>query len=94
MNNKKDKVRETLKLIPSIDEILKKNKISDKNTPIDFIKYNLNEKLNEIRETLLKGNLIDNPKKYFEKNSIHPYQKLIASIIQESLKTDFPRLNI
>ena len=62
MNDKHNKVRETLKLIPSIDEILKKNKIFDKNTPIDFIKYNLNLKLNEIRETLLKGEIIDNPK--------------------------------
>jgi L-seryl-tRNA(Ser) seleniumtransferase len=82
MNNKKDKVRETLKLIPSIDEILKKNKISDKNTPIDFIKYNLNEKLNEIRETLLKGNLIDNPKKYIDDQIL----KVCNETFQKSLR--------
>tara|TARA_Y100001970_G_scaffold183162_1_gene222776 strand:- start:14976 stop:16373 length:1398 start_codon:yes stop_codon:yes gene_type:complete len=82
MNNKENKVRETLKLIPSIDEILKKHKISDKNTPIDFIKYNLNKKLNEIRETLLKGHIIDNPKKYINDQIV----KVCTKTFQKSLK--------
>ncbi len=82
MNDKHNKVRETLKLIPSIDEILKKNKIFDKNTPIDFIKYNLNLKLNEIRETLLKGEIIDNPKKYISDQ----IQKVCNKTFQKSLK--------
>ena len=62
--------------------ILKKNKISDKNTPIDFIKYNLNEKLNKIRETLLKGNLIDNPKKYIDDQIL----KVCNETFQKSLR--------
>ena len=82
MNDKHNKVRETLKLIPSIDEILKKNKIFDKNTPIDFIKYNLNLKLNEIRETLLKGEIIDNPKKFISDQ----IQKVCNKTFQKSLK--------
>ena len=82
MNDKHNKVRETLKLIPSIDEILKKNKIFDKNTPIDYIKYNLNLKLNEIRETLLKGEIIDNPKKFISDQ----IQKVCNKTFQKSLK--------
>lgn len=82
MNDKHNKVRETLKLIPSIDEILKKNKIFDKNTPIDFIKYNLNLKLNEIRETLLKGEIIDNPKKFISDQ----IKKVCNKTFQKSLK--------
>ena len=66
MNDKKNKVREALKLIPSIDEILNKNKISTKNTPVDFIKYNLNNRLNEIRKNFLDGNFLDNPKIYID----------------------------
>jgi L-seryl-tRNA(Ser) seleniumtransferase len=66
MNDKKNKVREALKLIPSIDEILNKNKISTKNTPVDFIKYNLNNRLNKIRKNFLDGNFLDNPKIYID----------------------------
>ncbi len=82
MNDKHNKVRETLKLIPSIDEIIKKNKIFDKNTPIDFLKYNLNLKLNEIRKTLLKGGVIGNPKKYINDQ----IQDVCKKTFQKSLK--------
>ena len=64
MNNKQNKVREALKLIPSIDEILKEHKISGRNTPLDFIKHNLNNKLNEIRKDFQSGKIDKNPKKY------------------------------
>ena len=64
MNNKQNKVREALKLIPSIDEILKEHKISGRNTPLDFIKNNLNNKLNEIRKDFQSGKIDKNPKKY------------------------------
>jgi len=82
MNNEKNKVREALKLIPSIDEILKKNKISNKNTPLDFIKYKINNKLNEIRNFFQKGMFIDNPKEYI-KNQI---QDVCHETCQKSLK--------
>ena len=36
--------------------------------------------------------LINNPKQYFIKNSIHPYQKLIASVIQKSTTEDYSNL--
>jgi len=82
MNNKNNKVREALKLIPSIDEILKKNKFSNQNTPLDFIKHNINNKLNEIREFFQKGMFIDNPKEYIE-NQI---QDICYKTSQKSLK--------
>ena len=82
MNNKNNKVREALKLIPSIDEILKKNKTSNKNTPLDFIKYNINNKLNEIRNFFQKGMFVDNPKEYI-KNQI---QEVCYETCQKSLK--------
>ena len=36
--------------------------------------------------------LVDNPKQYFQKDSVHPYQKLIASIIKESTTSDYSEL--
>ena len=33
--------------------------------------------------------IIDNPSQYFRKSSIHPYQKLIASLIKSSISYDF-----
>ena len=36
--------------------------------------------------------LIDNPKKYFTKHPSHPYKKLIASIIEQSIKSDYSNL--
>ncbi len=36
--------------------------------------------------------LIDSPKQYFRKNSNHPYQRFIASLIQESTSQDYSHL--
>ena len=36
--------------------------------------------------------LVDNPNQYFSKDSSHPYQKLIASLIQESTASDYSNL--
>ncbi len=51
--------------------------------PAKEINYNLFDikKESELSEDLV---LVDNPKQYFSKDSGHPYQKLIASLIQES----------
>ena len=40
MSIKNNKVREALKLIPSIDEILKKQKNSSDNVPQEYLKFN------------------------------------------------------
>tara|TARA_Y100001968_G_scaffold144826_1_gene132261 strand:- start:52 stop:1533 length:1482 start_codon:yes stop_codon:yes gene_type:complete len=59
--------------------------------PVKDINYNLFEikKESELSEDFL---LIDNPKQYFSKDSGHPYQKLIASLIKESTTPDFSNL--
>ena len=36
--------------------------------------------------------LIDNPRQYFGKNSSHPFQKSLASIIQKSITTDYSNI--
>ena len=83
MNNIDKKAREALKLIPSVDEILKKNKISELSIPIDFLKFNINNRLNEIRINFKKGLFINNPDKYIE-NQI---QDLYNQISNRSLKS-------
>ena len=45
---------------------------------------NIGKNLNSFDNSIL----IDNPKKYFEENYLHSYQKSILSIIQETLKDD------
>ena len=82
MNNKQNKVREALKLIPSIDEILKEHKISGRYTPLDFIKNNLNNKLNEIRKDFQSGKIDKNPKKYIN----HQITQVCNKSCQNSLK--------
>tara|TARA_Y100001968_G_scaffold282667_1_gene280780 strand:- start:370 stop:1155 length:786 start_codon:yes stop_codon:yes gene_type:complete len=56
---------------------------------IDEFSYGL---MNLEKESNLFNNsiLIDNPEKYFKKGSIHPYQKLIASLIKET--EDYPHI--
>ena len=67
MNNIDKKVREALKLIPSVDEILKKNKISEsQNTPLVFLKYSITNCLNKIRNNFKNHLFIDNPKRYID----------------------------
>ena len=36
--------------------------------------------------------LVDNPMQYFSKDSNHPYQKLVASLIQELITSDYSKL--
>ncbi len=59
--------------------------------PVKDINYNLMDitKESELSENFI---LVDNPKQYFKKNSSHPYQKLVASLIQESTTLDSSNL--
>jgi len=59
--------------------------------PVKDINYNLIDikKESELPENYI---LVDNPKQYFQKDSVHPYQKLIASIIKESTTSDYSEL--
>ncbi len=59
--------------------------------PVKDINYNL---IDIKKESKLPGDyiLVDNPKQYFQKDSVHPYQKLIASIIKESTTSDYSEL--
>jgi len=59
--------------------------------PIKDINYNILDRENgsELSEDLI---LVDNPNQYFSKDSIHPYQKLIASLIKESTTSDYSNL--
>ena len=59
--------------------------------PVKDINYNLIDikKEYEMSNDLI---LVDNPKQYFNKDSRHPYQKLIASLIQESTTSDYSNL--
>ena len=79
-------------LISSIN--LDKNKLIfegiiyyDKKIPVNNINNNLIDKKEEypLAEDFI---FIDNPKKYFSNIYIHPYQKLISSIITESTTSD------
>jgi len=59
--------------------------------PVKDINYNFNDikKESEFSEDLI---LVDNPNQYFRKDSIHPYQKLIASLIKKSTTSDYSNL--
>ena len=59
--------------------------------PVKNINYNLIDiqKDSEFPEDFI---LVDNPKQYFSKDSSHPYQNLIKSIIQESTKSNDSKL--
>ena len=59
--------------------------------PVKNINYNLTDikKESELSKDFL---IVDNPKQYFSKDSSHPYQKLIASLIQESSTSDYSNL--
>ncbi len=59
--------------------------------PVKNINYNL---IDINKESILFEDfiLVDNPNQYFRKDSKHPYQKLIASLIQESTTSDYSNL--
>ena len=58
--------REVLKKIPSIDEILKRFSNSSNSIPIDFLKFNINKELQDIRSEFKKGLNINNPQTYID----------------------------
>ncbi len=59
--------------------------------PVKDINYNLIDiiKESELYEDFI---LVDNPMQYFRKDSDHPYQNLIASLIEESTTSDYSNL--
>ena len=59
--------------------------------PVNNINYNIVDKKEEsqLPEDFI---FIDNPKQYFSNSYTHPYQKLIASIITESITSDSSNL--
>ena len=78
MNIIQKKVREALKLIPSIDEILKKHKNSSDNVPQEYLKFNLNKTLNDIRTNFLDEKYLEKPENYISK-SINKSLKISSS---------------
>ena len=59
--------------------------------PVKDINYNLIdiERESDLPEDFI---LIDNPTQYFRKDSVHPYQKFIGSLIKESTSSDYSEL--
>ena len=59
--------------------------------PVKHINYDLNyiKKESEFSRDWI---LVDNPNQYFSKDSIHPYKKLIKSIIIESITSNYSEL--
>ncbi len=91
-------LNETKNLISSIN--FYKNKLSiegiisfDMNTKMPFkdIQYHAID-MNKDSKLYDDFLLIDNPTQYFTKDPSHPYQKLIASLIQESTSSDYSNL--
>ena len=91
-------LNQTNKLISSIN--IEKNTLTfegvlaydiKKKRPVDDISYRLIDTVKEF-DLFDDSILIDNPKQYFRKNSSHPYQKLIASIIQASIAEDYSNI--
>ena len=91
-------LNDTKKLISSIN--IDKNKLIlegilsfdiKAEMPFKKIYYNFNEIIKESKsyEDFI---LVDNPNQYFRKDLNHPYQKLIASLIQESATSDYSNL--
>ena len=80
MNNKQNKVREALKNIPSVDEII--NKFQSYNTPLKFLKYSINNLLSSIRNEVLDGKDLTDIRNYtFDK-----VEKLVQKINKNSLQ--------
>ena len=80
MNTKQNKVRETLKNIPSVDEIINKFQITD--TPLKFLKYSINIELSNIRTKILAGENINDIKKY----TFNKINKIFNKIKNNSLQ--------
>ena len=80
MNTKQNKVREALKNIPSVDEIINKFQITD--TPLKFLKYSINIELSNIRTKILAGENINDIKKY----TFNKINKIFNKIKNNSLQ--------
>ena len=80
MNAKQNKVREALKNIPSVDEIINKFQITD--TPLKFLKYSINIELSNIRTKILAGENINDIKKY----TFNKINKIFNKIKNNSLQ--------
>ena len=80
MNIKQNKVREALKNIPSVDEIINKFQITD--TPLKFLKYSINIELSNIRTKILAGENINDIKKY----TFNKINKIFNKIKNNSLQ--------
>ena len=68
--------REVLKKIPSIDEILKRFSDSSHSIPIDFLKFNINKELQDIRSKFKKGLTVKNPQIYIDNRIENLYNKI------------------
>ena len=79
MSNNKQNIREILKEIPSIDDLLKK---CPSTLPKSFFKYRLNTLLDKIRTQILEGLYIDNVQDYTNEKIV----ELIHNIDSNSLK--------
>ena len=80
MSAKQNKVREALKNIPSVDEIINKFQITD--TPLKFLKYSINIELSNIRTKILAGENINDIKKY----TFNKINKIFNKIKNNSLQ--------
>ena len=63
MNTINKNVRATLKEIPSIDDILKKYPVK---IPKSFFKFHINYILNQVRNDIIKGKIINDINKYID----------------------------
>ena len=80
MSIKNNKVREALKSIPSIDEIL--NYFNSSSLPVAFAKFHINKTLKKIRTDFKNELFIDNPKSHIEDT----FQILFNKINRKSLR--------
>ena len=80
MSAKQNKVREALKNIPSVDEII--NKFQPTNTPLKFLKCSINIELSNIRSKILAGQNINDIKKY----TFNKINKIFNKIKNNSLQ--------
>ena len=80
MSIKNNKVRDALKSIPSIDEIL--NYFNSSSLPAAFAKFHINKTLKKIRTDFKNELFIDNPKSYIEDT----FQILFNKINRKSLR--------
>ena len=70
-------------ILPSYD-IKNKRPIND----LSYDLINIEKEIKPIDNSIF----INNPKQYFEKDPIHPYQKLIASFIRQSTTEDYSNM--